>query len=831
MAVTDFFAGEIATELLKMLISITRKACFCKPSAEQLILTINELLPIITEIKYSGVELTAVRQHQLDSISRALNEGHELAGKVLNSSRWNVYKNLQLSRKMEKLEKKISRFVQGPLQAHVLADVHHVRFETSERFDRLDGSNRRLEQRLESMLIGCGGGGGGGGGEWWLEEAVKVDEVEIFEGELVKVGMELGKRKVKDMVVDRDDLAVVGINGIGGSGKTTLAREVCRDDDVRSYYNHRILFLTVSQSPNVEQLRQKIWGFLSETKFNGFSDIVPQWTPGYNSWNTATPILVVLDDVWSLSVLERLIFKVPGCKTLVVSRIKFPPSVMNATYEVELLMAEDAVSLFCHTVFGRTSIPPDKDEDLIKQVVEKCKGLPLALKVIGASLRDRPEKYWLGAKNRLSRAQPIDDSHESELLNRMRLSIDYLSEKVRDCFLDLGSFPEDKKIPLDVLVNVWTELHDIDEEEAFAILLELSTKNLVTLVNDSRAGDKYGSYCDISVSQHDVLRDLAIHMSNVGSVNQRKRLVMARRENGVPKEWERDTEKPFLARIVSVHTGEMREMDWLQMEFPKAEVLILNFDSTDYSLPPFIANMPKLKALVLINYSTKTAELHNLSVLGTLTNLRSLWFEKVTVPQLSKKTILPLENLRKISLLLCKINLQDESERDLSRLFPRLTELTMDHCIEMTILPSSICQVKTLKSLSITNCESLEELPFDLGKLIFLQILRLNACPKLKTLPVGIKNLVWLEHIDISQCVNLHCLNEEIGDCLSLKEIDMHECQQIRRLPKSVMGLRSLRRVVCDEEVSWQWKELEPELPGLFVQVAEQRFDLDWLTE
>ncbi|MFS7952402.1 putative leucine-rich repeat domain superfamily, winged helix-like DNA-binding domain superfamily [Helianthus anomalus] len=413
----------------------------------------------------------------------------------------------------------------------------------------------------------------------------------------------------------------------------------------------------------------------------------------------------------------------------------------------------------------------------------------------------------------------------------MRLSIDYLSEKVRDCFLDLGSFPEDKKIPLDVLVNVWTELHDIDEEEAFAILLELSTKNLVTLVNDSRAGDKYGSYCDISVSQHDVLRDLAIHMSNVGSVNQRKRLVMARRENGVPKEWGRDTEKPFLARIVSVHTGEMREMDWLQMEFPKAEVLILNFDSTDYFLPPFIANMPKLRALVLINYSTKTAELHNLSVLGTLTNLRSLWFEKVTVPQLPKKTILPLENLCKISLLLCKINLQDESELDLSRLFPRLTELTMDHCIEMTILPSSICQVKTLKSLSITNCESLEELPFDFGKLIFLQILRLNACPKLKTLPVGIKNLVWLEHIDISQFVNLHCLNEEIGDCLSLKEIDMHECQQIRRLPKSVMGSRSLRRVVCDEEVSWQWKELEPELPGLFVQVAEQRFNLDWLTE
>lgn len=823
MAVTDFFAGEIATELLKMLISITRKACLCKPSAEQLILTINELLPIITEIKYSGVELTATRQHQLDAISRSLTDGHELAVKVLNSSRWNVYKNLQLSRKMEKLERKISRFVQGPLQAHVLADVHHVRYENSERFDRIDGSNRRLEKKLESMVIGGGG--------WWEEVVVKMEEEQMFEGEMVKVGMELGKRRVKEMVIDRDDLVVIGINGIGGSGKTTLAREVCRDDDVKSYFNHKILFLTVSQSPNVEQLRQKICGFLTESKFNGCSDIASQWAPEYNNWNTVVPTLVVLDDVWSRPVLERLIFKVPGCKTLVVSRIKFPSSVLNASHELELLRAEDAVSLFCHTAFGRTSIPPDKDEDLIKQVVEKCKGLPLALKVIGASLRGQPERYWLGAKNRLSRAQPIDDSYESELLNRMKLSIDYLSEKVRNCFLDLGSFPEDKKIPLDVLINIWTELHDIDKEEAFAILLELSTKNLVTLVNDSRAGNKYSSCYDISVSQHDVLRDLAIHMSSLGCVNQRKRMVMARRENEVPKEWEREADKPFLARLVSVQTGEMREMDWFQMEFPKAEVLILNFDSTDYFLPPFIAHMPKLRALVLINYSTKTAELHNLSVLGTLSNLRSLWFEKITVPQLPKKTILPLANLHKITLLLCKIDLQDHSELDLSHLFPCLTEITMDHCIEMTILPSSICQVKTLRSLSITNCESLEELPYDFGKLILLEILRLYACPKLKTLPLGIKNLICLEHINISQCVNLHCLNEEIGGCSSLKEVDMHECPQIRRLPKSLMGLTSLRRVICDEEVSWQWQEVEHELPGLCVQVAEQSFDLDWLTE
>ncbi|KAK8643067.1 hypothetical protein V6N13_012383 [Hibiscus sabdariffa] len=199
MALNDFFAGEIAMELLKQLIAVSL-------SADNLRSSIQELLPIIEEIKYSGVELPAFRQSQLDRFSEVLRGGLELARKVLVSSRWNVYKNLQLARRMEKLEKQVERFISGPMQAHLLADVHLMRFETVERFDR-------LEHRLSSMKIGAGG---------WVEDAVKRMEVEeeASVGILGGVGLDLAKNKVRKMVIGRDDLSVVGIWGIGGSGKT-----------------------------------------------------------------------------------------------------------------------------------------------------------------------------------------------------------------------------------------------------------------------------------------------------------------------------------------------------------------------------------------------------------------------------------------------------------------------------------------------------------------------------------------------------------------------------------------------------------------------------------
>ena len=120
------------------------------------------------------------------------------------------------------------------------------------------------------------------------------------------------------------------------------------------------------------------------------------------------------------------------------------------------------------------------------QIVKGCKGFPLALRVVGRSLCGQPAEAWESRLLTWSEGQSIFSS-DSDLLLCLQSSLDALADKgiLKECFMDLGSFPEDQKIPATALIDMWAELYKLHTGGVFAInnLQELSFRNLLSLVD------------------------------------------------------------------------------------------------------------------------------------------------------------------------------------------------------------------------------------------------------------------------------------------------------------------------------------------------------------
>ncbi|GLJ19832.1 hypothetical protein SUGI_0359430 [Cryptomeria japonica] len=751
----------------------------CKTLSVRAAAQLKILTPLIQELYVSDLNLPKDKQNPIfHEFYDTLVRGAELVKKCENIGTFNLLFNYRYAMQILKFEKDVNGFL-GLIPAHIMLDTRAVLEELKTNYppESADisrglndfifkqGSMLTNDPSQNTMMLQ----------QMVLEDLFDSNDIEGDSASYdhgngygkshIFVGLEKSTGDLKELLFN-NEVSVVGVQCMGGGGKTTLALALCNDTQIKGYFGNNICFITVSQSPNLKGILEIMWEKIvggKKPEFQNVEDAHIQLQQQLS--RQSMPTLVILDDVWTRVSLEKLLLEGPGYKTLITTRDSsiIPRNFSVRLYQLPLLDQEDALSLFCFWAFGQTSIPCTADANLVKEVQAECKGLPLALKVIASSLHGEPPVVWEIAKNKLSKGEPISDYHKEGLYKCLETSIELLDDVVRECFLDLGSFPEDTKICADALLDIWVYVRNLEWQDAFVILLELASRNLLNLTSNpgSGAAISHGSISELYFSQHDVMRDLASYLGCQGDLVHRKRLLMPRKELNLPGSWAL-CDPQFDAQIASINTGPMGENQWYDMNLPEAEALILLFTASEYYLPPFLKSMKKLKFLMVYNYGTKRATVKGLETLSSLTQLKSVRLEKVIATAVLKQRK-ALQNLEKLSLSLCE-GFKNSSAFNNTKLH----DFNMDHCSDLEELPPNICYMPSAHMWSITNCHQVQKLPYDLGNLSSLRVLRLSALPGLKELPSSIGNLGWLEYLDISVCVGLKELPEEIGQLKNL---------------------------------------------------------------
>ncbi|XWS10062.1 hypothetical protein CRYUN_Cryun39dG0043600 [Craigia yunnanensis] len=265
-----------------------------------------------------------------------------------------------------------------------------------------------------------------------------------------------------------DNVSMIGLWGMGGSGKTTLALEVGKQAEKFNLFD-KVVVATVSQKPNFNKIQDEIAKFLDfgMNSEQGRRSEQELWL----RLQKEKKILIILDDVWAEIDLKKKI-GIPlgedhkGCKVLLTTRRLEVCRSMGCQKEVPLgcLDEQEAWALF------EMKAGLENSDDAIKkvagQIVKKCEGLPIAIVTMGSALKGNTNRHrWEATYRRLKnrRLADIEDINEKNAYICLEVSFDYLKDmKTKKCFLLCSLFPEDHKIYVEDLVRyAWgLELYD-----------------------------------------------------------------------------------------------------------------------------------------------------------------------------------------------------------------------------------------------------------------------------------------------------------------------------------------------------------------------------------